>query len=61
MDLQAHKGQEALHEPLREVEGQHCACSACGERQFSFGAHVHISSEAGGKQKTRWLGAYRVL
>jgi len=61
MVLQAHEGQEALHEPLRAVEAGHCACSACGEMQFSFGAHVHISSEASGKQKTRWLEAYRVL
>jgi hypothetical protein len=62
MDLQAHEGLEALHEPLHGVDAQHCAGSACGGRKkLSFGAHVQISKWANGKQKTRWLEAYRVL
>jgi len=43
MDLQAHEGLEALHEPLHGVDAQHCAGSACGEKKFSFGAHVQVS------------------
>jgi len=61
MDLQAHEGLEALHEPLRGVEAQHRAGSARGESKFSFGAHVQISNWVSRKQKTRWLEAYRVL
>jgi hypothetical protein len=44
MDLQAHRGLEGLHEPLHEVDALHCAGSACGRKQFSFGAHVQVSN-----------------
>jgi hypothetical protein len=62
MDLQAHEGLEALHEPLHGVDAKHCAGSACGgKKKFSFGAHVQVSNGASRKQKTRWFEAYRVL
>jgi len=51
MDLQAHEGLEALHEPLHGVEAQHCAGSACDEGKFFLGAHVQSSNEAGRKRK----------
>jgi len=44
MDLQAHKGLEALHERLHGERAQRCAGSKCGEGKFSFEGHVHISS-----------------
>jgi hypothetical protein len=61
MDLQAHEDLEALREPLRETGARHRAGSACGGKQVAFEAHVQISKWRGGKQKTRWLAAYRVL
>jgi len=44
MDLQAHKGLEALRERLHEERAQHCAGSRCGEDEFSFEGHVQNSS-----------------
>jgi len=46
MDLQAHEGLEALHEPLHGGDAQQrCAGSACGgKKNFAFGAHIQVSN-----------------